>query len=199
MSAGKNVYVVLSRSQTLLSRIIHIMKGDRYTHAALSLDKNLEYMFSFGRRRASNPFIGCFRRERLDDGIYKFCSYLPGAVIKIPVSPVQYQNIVEQIEMFLLNSDVYGYNYFGLASNLVGKTHQVSTRFFCSEFVYHVLHQSGICDLKMPRGMVCPQDLMNLDGMIIFEGNLKKYRCQLDATALSKPLTFNFDAARIPS
>jgi hypothetical protein len=138
MNANQSVYVVLSRSQTALSRTIHMLKGHQYTHAALSLDRSMQYMFSFGRRRASNPFIGCFRRERLDDGIYKFCSNLPGVILEIPVTPVQYRNISGQIGTFLLNSHIYSYNYLGLAGNLFNKKHQDNTRFFCSEFVYHV-------------------------------------------------------------
>lgn len=67
------LYVVLARSNTILSRLIHVIKEDEYTHAALSLDRDLEYMFSFGRRSANNPFIGCFKRERLDEGLYAHC------------------------------------------------------------------------------------------------------------------------------
>ncbi|MBR0597577.1 hypothetical protein [Sinanaerobacter chloroacetimidivorans] len=36
MNANQSVYVVLSRSQTALSRTIHMLKGHQYTHAALS-------------------------------------------------------------------------------------------------------------------------------------------------------------------
>lgn len=175
MVPSKKIYIVLTRSTTILSRLIHCLKGDEFTHAALAFDKELNYMFSFGRRRPGNPFVGCFKRERLDEGIYKNALSLPGIIIEIPVSPLQYENISEQIETFLLDSHLYSYNYLGLAGNLFNRIHQDCRRFFCSEFVYHVLNRGGVCDLKMPRGRVHPQDLMRLGGKVIFKGNLMEY------------------------
>jgi hypothetical protein len=170
------IYVVLSRSQTVLSSIIHILKGDSFTHASLSLDPNLEHMFSFGRKWASNPFIGCFRQERLNEGMYKSVSNLPGAVIKLPVSAEQYRKAAKQIGSFQASRNAFGYNYMGLLGNIFGNPAQSRDRFFCSEFVYHVLLNCGICDFGIQRQRVRPQDLLALDGEIVFEGNLMQYR-----------------------
>jgi len=78
--SSKKIYVILSRSTTVLSRLIHHFKGDEYTHAALALDKELNYMFSFGRRRPGNPFVGCFKHEKLNEGVYKNAPTLPGII-----------------------------------------------------------------------------------------------------------------------
>lgn len=191
MSDKQYIYVVLSKSSTILSSAINRLKGDDYTHAAVSLDKDLAYMFSFGRRRAWNPFVGCFKRESINDGVYKQMGTLPGVVIEIAVTPTQYQAVCSLLEGFLLDAHTYGYNYFGLAGNLVGASYGDSRRFFCSEFVYHVLHQSGICDLGIPRGIVRPQTLLKIEGRVIFEGNLKRYGKRLN-TVLHTPQIFRF-------
>ncbi|MDR0357752.1 MAG: hypothetical protein LBH63_05245 [Clostridiales Family XIII bacterium] len=177
LSENNYVYVVLSRSSGLLSRLVRAVKGDEYTHAALSLDLRLEYMFSFGRRRTRNPFIGCFKRERICDAPRRPGGGLPGVVIEIPVSRMQYKNVIALIETFLLNSHLYGYNYLGLARNLWGRSRPIPARFFCSEFVYHVLHKNKVCDLGKPRNLVRPQDLMSIKGRVVFEGDLNEYRC----------------------
>lgn len=181
MDAHNNVYIVLSRSNTILSQAIHLIKGDKYTHAALSLDRDLKHMFSFGRRWTYNPFVGCFRRENLNEGIYKSHVYLPGTVIQVPVSPEQYESVTHHIDNFMLDSVDYGYNYWGLFVNLFGNPFggplEDNERFFCSEFVYYVLNGSGVCDLGLHRGFIRPQDLLRLNGKIIFEGNLMKYHC----------------------
>jgi hypothetical protein len=169
------VYVVLSRSPTMLSQAIHILKQDKYTHASLSLDKNLEHMFSFGRRWTSNPFVGSFNHENLEGGIYKACSNLPSVVIEIPVSQAQYCDIFDQVQAFLQDRHKYRYNYLGLIGNLIGKIYENGNCFFCSEFVYHVLNKCNICDFGIPRSFVRPQDLTRLNGTIIYKGNLKKY------------------------
>jgi hypothetical protein len=173
----KHLYVVVLRSATILSKMIHAIKGAEYTHAALALDAPLEYMFSFGRRRAANPFIGCFKRERIGDELYRSCSELPGAVIEIAVSDTQYRSAAALINSFILNSHIYGYNYFGLIGNLCGRSRSRNTRFFCSEFVYYVLRKSGVCNLGKPQGLVCPQDLLAIKGSVIFRGDLKEYVC----------------------
>ncbi|MDR2359993.1 MAG: hypothetical protein LBD85_01760 [Oscillospiraceae bacterium] len=170
-----NIYIVLSKSPTILSRAIHRISGDAYTHAALAMDRDLKYMFSFGRRWAKNPFIGCFRRERLDEGIYKYCDTLPGTVMKIGVSPEQYVRVNGMLTLFSQNRSEYGYNYIGLLAHLFNLSYQTNNSFFCSEFVYHVLRQSGVTDWNIPRGRVKPYDLMRLNGEIVFRGDLMQY------------------------
>jgi hypothetical protein len=173
---NSSVYIVLSQSRTTLSQTVRLLTGDRYTHAALSLDEDLEYMFSFGRRWARNPFVGCFKHESLEDDLYGPCGFLPGAVIQFPVSHEQYVGVTAQLWDFLLDGHKFSYNYFGLIANMMRKGRESHTRFFCSEFVYHILHESGVCDAGKPRYMIRPQDFMELGGTLIFEGDLKTYR-----------------------
>jgi hypothetical protein len=193
---GRHLYVVLSRSPTILSKIIHTVKNNAYTHAALALDSRLEYMFSFGRRRAGNPFIGCFKRERIGDEFYRSCAEVPGIVIELSVSLTQYENASAKIGAFLLDSHLYGYNYLGLVGNLWGINCPcpADLRFFCSEFVYHVLYESGVCDLNKPRSLVCPQDLMDIKGRVVYTGNLKEYECKTAREAAHAPSFFRLDS-----
>ncbi|WP_139820901.1 hypothetical protein [Krasilnikoviella flava] len=171
-----SIYVVLSRSSTVLSRTIRLATRDEYTHAALALDADLELMFSFGRRRASNPFVGCFKRERLDDDLYRGMDRLPGVVIEVPVTPQQRDAVGASVAEFLLDGHRYAYNAPGLVTGLLGRGSEDDRRFFCSEFVYHVLRDAGVCDLGVPRWKVRPQSLLSLPGTVVFRGDLKRYR-----------------------
>ncbi|WP_407317748.1 hypothetical protein UQW22_14255 [Isoptericola halotolerans] len=166
-----NVYVVLSRSTTVLSRAIRLVTGAEVTHAALALDPGLERMFSFGRRRAGNPFVGCFKRERIDDELYRAMATLPGVVLRVPVTPQQHEAIRVQVAQFAIDRDRYSYNLSGL----VGRGSEGSPRFVCSEFVYHVLRGAGVCDLAVPRWKVRPQTLLRVPGEVVFRGDLKTY------------------------
>lgn len=188
-----NVYVVLSRSRTVLSRTIALATRDEYTHAALALDPDLELMFSFGRRRAANPFSGCFRRERLDDPLYREMDRLPGIVIEVPVTAEQHADIGSRIGAFLLDSHTYSYNASGLVTALIGRGGADDTRFFCSEFVYHVLHGAGVCDLDAERWQVRPQTLLDLPGRVVFRGDLKEYARA--GTAAASAASLRFDGA----
>lgn len=171
-----SIYVVLSRSSTVLSRTIRLATRDEYTHAALALDADLELMFSFGRRRASNPFVGCFKRERLDDDLYRGMDRLPGVVLEVPVTEAQRDAVGARVAEFLLDSHTYAYNAPGLVTGLLGRGSEDDRRFFCSEFVYHVLRDAGVCDLGIPRWKVRPQTLLRVPGKVVYSGDLKRYR-----------------------
>lgn len=170
--SGHAVYVVLSRSGTVPSRLIGAMTGDRLTHAALALDPELEYMFGFGRRGSTNPLSGCFRRERLDDPLYERMGSLPGKVLEVPVTRAQHDMVRAQVEAFLLDGHRYRYNFAGLLHHVTGRAREDAYRFFCSEFVYHVLYQAGVCDLHVPRSQVRPQTLLALPARVVFDGDL---------------------------
>ncbi|MCB7135739.1 hypothetical protein [Cellulosimicrobium marinum] len=178
-----NIYLVLSKSRTVLSRTIALATRDDFTHASIALDPGLDLMFSFGRRRAANPFVGCFRRERFDEGLYRGMDTVPGAVIEIPVTAQQHEAVCARISEFLLDSHAYSYNATGLVSVLIGRGSEDDTRFFCSEFVYHVLHGAGVCDLGVARWQVRPQMLLDVPGDVVFRGDLKEYaaRHRVDA------------------
>jgi hypothetical protein len=170
------LYIVLTRTNTMISRLIQLFKNDEYTHAAISLDKELNYMYSFSRRNTYNPFIGRFKKEDIKEGLYKFCDTLPGVIIEIEVSREQHEKAKALLEHFISNSSLYKYNYKGLLDSLLNKPASSDDRFLCSEFVYHILKESGIIDFNISRNLVRPQSLLNIEGQLIYKGNLKEIK-----------------------
>jgi hypothetical protein len=179
------------RSPTILSHIIAALKGDEYTHAALSLDYGLDYMFSFGRRHRRNPFVGCFKHERVTDKLYGTEKVLPGAVMELAVTQAQYDMVAGQIERFLLDNHRFGYNYLGLVRGIWGGSAHCNRRFLCSEFVYHVLSMCNAADLQLPPEQVRPQDLLRV-GREIFKGDLKAFVRLGSPLPLMRPRIFGF-------
>ena len=170
----RSVYVVLTRTNTIISRLIHYFTKDEYTHAAISLDMDLKYMYSFGRKWTYYPFIGGFKREFIDRGAYKFSKILPGVIIELNVSEDKYCKMLEILNRFIDNPRDYKYNYFGLINNFIQKESYCDYRFLCSEFVYYVLRESNIIDFNKPRNLVRPQDFLKLEGKIVYKGDLRK-------------------------
>jgi hypothetical protein len=160
----------------VISRLIQLFKNDEYTHAAISLDKELNYMYSFSRRNTYNPFIGRFKKEDVNEGLYKFCHTLQGVIIEIEVSREQHEKAKALLDHFITNSSFYKYNYIGLLYNLLNKPVSRDNRFLCSEFVYHILKESGVADFRMPKNLVRPQNLLDLEGRIVYKGNLKEIK-----------------------
>lgn len=170
------LYIVLTRTNSTVSKLIGLFTKDEYTHAAISLDKDLNNMYSFARKYTFNPFIGRFKHENLNEGLYKFSKNLPGAIIEIEVSKEQYEKATQLVNNFIENSNKYKYNYIGLIHNLLNKEVCYENRFLCSEFVYHILNQSSILDFNMSRNLVKPATLLNSKGNMIFKGNLKELK-----------------------
>ena len=174
MTNYKCIYIVLSRSGTILSRIIHLVTRDRFTHSSLALDEDMKLLFSFGRRYDHNPFLGCFKRESLTDLHYR--RGRPGMIIAIPVTPEQYDEVSRHVQEFRDFADAFSYNIPGLVASIFHRTFEGYYRFFCSEFVYHVLNTAGICDFGVTRGHVRPMTFIErLNGTVVFEGDLPAY------------------------
>lgn len=170
------LYIVLTRTQTVISNLIHIVKNDEYTHASISFDKELDHMYSFGRKTWNNPFIGRFKKENVNEGLYQYCHTIPAAIIEIEVTKQQYESAKALIACFISNSELYKYNYKGLLYSLLNKPLCREYRFLCSEFVYHILKESSIADLDISRNLVRPQNLLKIEGKVIYKGNLKKFK-----------------------
>lgn len=171
----KSIYIVLIHSSTVPSRLIGFFTRDKYTHASISLDKELRQMYSFSRRWATNPFIGCFKREVIEDALHNNRVAIPSVVLELSVTEEQYMMVITQIEAFVKERNRYGYNYIGLLANFFRLKYKNDARFFCSEFVYHILYESGILDLRIHRGFVSPQDLLKVGNKIVYEGDFRKY------------------------
>lgn len=174
-----NLYVVLTRTNSIVSQMIHFVTKDQFTHSAISFHKDLREMYSFARKYANNPFIGRFRTEELDKGLYGRQKTLPGAVIELDVTKEQYEKARAIVDEFIKNSSKYKYNYIGLLNSWLGRNVVYEYRFVCSEFVYHVLHESGVVDFNVSRNLVTPLDLLRVPGKIIYKGDLKRYHCTL--------------------
>lgn len=170
------LYIVLTRTNTTFSKIIKFIKKDEFTHAAISLDKDLEQMYSFGRKKVYNPFIGGFNEEHLNKGVYKYCKTLPGLIMEVEVSKDQYEKAKALLDHFASNRQLYKYNYMGVLNSLLNKEGYDDNSFLCSEFVYYVLNNSGVADFKMARNLVRPINLLNLNSKVTYKGNLKEFK-----------------------
>lgn len=171
--ADYKLYIILTRTNTAVSRAIRIAMGDQYTHAAISLNEDLNPMYSFARRGTYNPFIGRFKHEDINNGLYRLQKELPGLVMELEVTKEQYYKAKNIINGFSINSELYKYNYMGLITCFFNIGASCDYRFVCSEFVYYILNEIGLVDFNVSRNLVRPQSLLKLKGEIIFEGNLK--------------------------
>lgn len=67
----KKIYIILTYTGTVLSRIIKCYTKDEFSHVSIALDKDLRQMYSFGRLNPYNPFKGGFVHEGINIGTFK--------------------------------------------------------------------------------------------------------------------------------
>ena len=142
----KYVYIVLTKTDTIVARTIRLVTRDKYSHSSLSLDRALHPMYSFARKYINFPFIGTMVKEEVGAGVYGKFSKVPCCILRIPVSDNQYYGVKKIVDT-MWQSHQYRYNYFGLVLNYLGISKHFDKRFFCSEFVYYMLSQNNIIDL----------------------------------------------------
>ena len=67
----KKIYIVLTQTGTLLSRVLKRLTGAKYNHVSIALDEEFNEMYSFGRINPYNPFWGGFVKESPTSGTFK--------------------------------------------------------------------------------------------------------------------------------
>lgn len=170
----KKIYFVLTYSGTILGRIIRFKTGKIYTHVSISLDENLERMYSFSRINPYNCFVGGFMHEKLNEGCFKRFKNTKAQVCYIEVTDYQYEKIEEQIKKFAKNRRLYKFNVLGLIYILFDKKIHRENYFYCAEFIKYVLKNANV-NLPLPE-MPRPENFENLkNSKIIYKGLLNKY------------------------
>ncbi|USK36883.1 hypothetical protein LIS77_13090 [Cytobacillus firmus] len=61
--SNQKIYILLTDTGTLFTRLIKLYTKKPYNHASISIDPELKEVYSFGRKTAKNPFIGGFVKE----------------------------------------------------------------------------------------------------------------------------------------
>ena len=167
------IYILLTRSDTLLSGAISLFTGDSYTHVSLAFDPQLQSLCSFARRNAAFPLPAGLVREDLHEGYFCRHSEMPCALYALPVSRSAYGKARKKVEKMLENRLDYRYSIKGLALCKLGIAEEREGHYFCSQFVGEVLEDSGVCALPKPPSLMRPQDYASLpEARCVFEGSL---------------------------
>ena len=173
---NKNVYLVLSQTGTMFSRVLKFFTGAQYNHSSISLDPTLEKMYSFGRLNPYNPFIGGFVREGKNIGTFKRFYKTTAIVLELKVTDEQYRNIELLIRHMEKNKSNFHYNYWGVFCAIFKANYAPHKRFYCSQFVRTCLAAFGISNARQLPKIIKPIDFLKLEGKrVVYEGILKNY------------------------
>ncbi|MBQ5814095.1 MAG: hypothetical protein IIW34_08105 [Clostridia bacterium] len=160
----KNIYILLIRSNTSVSRAINLMTGAQYTHASIAYDEELKSLCSFARRNTYTYLPAGLIHEDLRKGSFARYPTMPCALLRLPVPDIAYERIRNKLERMLSEKESYRYFIRGLISCRLGIESHKDKHYFCSHFVSHILETEGDIPLPKPPSLMHPQDLLTLPG-----------------------------------
>lgn len=173
----KEIYIILTHTGTTLSKIIKSYTKDEFSHVSISLDVKLENMYSFGRLKPYNPFIGGFVHEYINKGTYKRFYNTKAKMYSLEVDELQYDKLKRIINDIEIENEKerYKFNILGLLAVGFNKKISIKRSFYCAEFVKYVMEKSGI-NINLPD-IIKPEDFKKIDGLkLIYDGLLRKYK-----------------------
>lgn len=172
----KKVYVVLSRTGTILSHIIRAATGEPTPHCSISLDKELYRMYSFGRRNAYDLFNAGLVHERPDKNVFGRLVKTESVIYEIEVTPEEYRRIWNITKDFWMEKEKYYYNFAGIVLAWVKCYPAIRNSFYCSQFVAYVLQKAGVKVTAKDYLSVRPADFRNSPALKeIYRGRLQDY------------------------
>jgi hypothetical protein len=171
----KKVYILFTNTSSFLSKLIQIYTKNTLNHVSLSFDQQLKEIYSFGRKKSYNPFIGGFVREKIAAGLFKRARC---EVYSYSISESDYEQMLTKGRQFESEKDLYRYNLLGLFAIILNYKLKRENAFFCSQFVATILNEKkGVLD-KTPS-LCTPKDLMEVDQLqLIYKGLLNSYPYQ---------------------
>lgn len=176
----KQLYIVISQTGTLLSRILKFITGAEYNHASISVSEDLEQMYSFGRRHPYNPFWGGFVMESPHTGTFKRFSNTKIIVLALPISEELRREILRRLVKMYEQREEYHYNYLGLFLAGIHIHRKKDGCYYCSEFVRDILIEFQINGADKLSPVVHPTHFGELpDSKIIYQGKLSEYNAKL--------------------
>ena len=171
----KTIYILLTRSGTLLSKLVYFFTADRYTHASISFDECLQPLYSSARKNGETMFPAGPCREYFHRGFYKKHRHIPCALYALEVPEESYLQAQAEIQRIISRSDEYHFNILGLLLCRMNSPYNRKRNFFCSQFVAEILHRSEALALPKAPSIMRPSDYTRLEELeCVYQGTLQE-------------------------
>lgn len=173
----KHAYVMISFTGTLLSRMVRVYTKEPYSHASLSLDKELHRMYSFGRVIAWNPLWAAHMHEIPCENVFKRFYKTEIMLLEFDVTDEQYDKLETFVEEFWAQRDNFRYSFLALFFALFNYYPRIKNELYCSQYVALGLKTAGIWYWGNKSYLAMrPKDFRTCEHCrVIYEGSLREY------------------------
>lgn len=173
----EKIYLILMHTNTIPSKLVRFFTRYKYSHVAISLNKNCETLYSFGRRKVNSIFGGGFIVQQKQGEFFKKFNKTICTIYEIDVNEEQFQTINKIINEMKLNSLKYKYDFIGIVPRFFGIPIVVKNKYVCSYFVADVLEKAQIYKFNKKVCFIKPKDFENIiKSRKIYDGFYCLYR-----------------------
>ena len=169
----KTIYILLTRSGTLLSNLVYSVTGADYTHASIAFDEDLSCLYSSTRKNGYTMFPAGPSREYLNRGVFKLRGNVPCALYALEVTDGAYARAKRRADHMMAHGRMYRFNMIGLVLCALHIRWNRRRHYFCSQFVSEVLEKSGSLQLPKHSTLMHPNDYTGIEGLeCLYKGRL---------------------------
>lgn len=173
----RKIYIIQMNTKTIPSRIISLFTMYKYSHVAISFNKNCDVTYSFGRKNLYSIFNAGFVMENKSGKFFKKFKDTKCRIYEIEVDNKQYNDLIRIIKHMKKNNDIYGYDYLGIILRYLRIPITFKNKYVCSYFVAQLLEDANIYNFDKKTFFVGPKDFERLDGFnLIYTGKYALYR-----------------------
>ncbi|KKO54904.1 hypothetical protein [Paenibacillus sp. DMB20] len=176
MAADRSVFILLTNTGTLFTKLIQSYTRAPYNHASISFDRELSELYSFGRKNPNNPLNGGFVKEDIKTGTFSKYPDTTCVIYELKVSDREVEKMKRVLQIFIRQHKKFLYNILGVIGIAIKEPVEFSNSYFCSQFVAEILERSGIKLWNKLPALVTPDDFRKCDRLqLIYEGKLRDY------------------------
>lgn len=167
------VYIVLSRSNTIVALMVRTFTRKYYNHASIAFEKDLNKFYSFGRKNPKLLLPAGFICEGVHSGYFGLKPRTQIAVLEAELDDEKYSYLSENISEFESHRNEYRYNILGLPVALLNIPWYRPKHYTCSGFVAYCTRD--VFDLGKHYSLAQPEDFYKFDFEKIYEGPAGDY------------------------
>lgn len=157
----RTIYILLTRSGTWVSRLIHLATQDCYTHASIGLDGPDGPFYSFARKYRYLALPAGLVEEQVT--VYRRA--VPCCLYELKVSEESYARLRRKLSSMYVQREEYRYNILGVFACYFNLPFQRRRHYFCSQFVAGLLEECGALELPKPPALLRPSDFCGVKGL----------------------------------
>ncbi len=176
MPQNYEVYIVVTQSGSILSKVLKLVTRAPYNHVSLSLETDLNTMYSFGRLNPKNPVLGGLVMESPHSGTFARFHKTKAMVLRKSVSEKQFKALERHLEALYKRREQYKYDIIGLVLAGLKVKYTRKNRFYCSEWVKQMMLRHGMAKKSEFKKITKPIHFLSLENTeLIYTGALKDF------------------------